>query len=545
GGGMAEVFLGSTVGAEGFSRKVAIKRVLPGYSDNPQFSNMFIAEARISSRLVHPNIVSVLDFDRDLENRLFLVMELVDGKDLDALLQTGALPPSVVIHIIAEMLRGLGYAHDLPGGADGMRGVVHRDVSPHNVLLSWEGAAKDSDFGIAKAREASAATASVFIKGKPAYMSPEQANGEPLDGRSDLFAVGIMLWEMLVGRRLFTGGDTRATLAQVLFAQIPKPRGQRADVPKDLERVCMKLLERAPNDRYRSAEDAIADLMKCSSAPRAGRDELVALLAQRFPNEAPVRHSQRNRAVREVSRNDASGPVAMPMPAPPATPAPMGNAGAPTIRGRALEHPGMPAPAPIPLAHAVTHTAVPATSNSMVELSPASGRKPWLFPVIGLVAAAAVVSVIVVARSDRKSGKGTEPVGANAIVNIDASLAAAPPIDAAPVVAQHTLPVDAAPPPVDAAPPAKPVDAATATSSTAGTKPPPPKVKTGKIFVMSDPPGAAVKINGRSVGVTPNTFTVAVGKATVTLTNAGTVLQAKVTVREGQTAEVERSFTGQ
>lgn len=558
---MAEVFLGSTVGAEGFSRKVAIKRVLPGYSDNPQFSNMFIAEARISSRLVHPNIVSVLDFDRDLENRLFLVMELVDGKDLDALLQTGPLPPSAVIHIIAEMLRGLGYAHDLPGAADGMRGVVHRDVSPHNVLLSWEGAAKVSDFGIAKAREASEATASVFIKGKPAYMSPEQANGEPLDGRSDLFAVGIMLWEMLVGRRLFTGGDTRSTLAQVLFGQIPKPRGQRSDVPKDLERICMKLLERAPNARYRAAEDAIADLMKCSSAPRAGRDELVALLAQRFPNDAPVRYSQRNRAVREVSRNDASGPVVMPAPAPAppsvpagavqamqATPAPMGNAGAPTIRGRALEQP-VAGPAPVPLAHAVTHTAVPATSNSMVDLQPVPGRKPWLFPVLGLAAAAVVVTVIVVARSGSNSGNGAAANTPIANQTIDAALAVAQhtvTVDAAPAA---IVPVDAAPPakPIDAAPPAKPVDAAPAKPDAAtqvGVKPPPPKAKTGKIFVMSDPPGAAVKINGRSVGVTPNTFTVAVGATTVTLTNAGTVLQAKVTVREGQTAEVERSFTG-
>src|SRR5215510_1464167 len=112
GGGMAEVFLGSTVGAEGFSRKVAIKRVLPGYSDNARFAQMFVAEARISSQLVHPNIVSVLDFDRDADGRLFLVMELVEGKDLDALNATGSLPLPVVIFVISEVLRGLGFAHD-------------------------------------------------------------------------------------------------------------------------------------------------------------------------------------------------------------------------------------------------------------------------------------------------------------------------------------------------------------------------------------------------------------------------------------------------
>jgi serine/threonine protein kinase len=290
GGGMAEVFAGQAVGAEGFSRPVAIKRVLPGYSDNERFAQMFVAEARISSQLVHPNIVSVVDFDRDADGRLFLVMELVDGKDLDALNATGMLPLPVVIFVIGEMLRGLGFAHDLPMGS-GMRGVVHRDISPHNVLLSWEGAVKLSDFGIAKARAASEATASVFVKGKPAYMSPEQANAEPLDGRSDLFAVGVMLWEMIVGQRLFIGEDTRATIAAVLFGQIPRPRTLRPDAPRDLERVAMRLLERDVVTRYASAEEAIADLMACADAPRGGREELIAVLAERFPDEAPVRQS--------------------------------------------------------------------------------------------------------------------------------------------------------------------------------------------------------------------------------------------------------------
>jgi eukaryotic-like serine/threonine-protein kinase len=290
GGGMAEVFLGSMLGAEGFSRRVAIKRVLPGYSDNPAFAQMFVAEAQISSQLQHPNIVSVLDFDRDAEGRLFLVMELVDGADLDALAASGALPFSVIIYVISEVLRGLGHAHDLPS-SHGLRGIVHRDVSPHNVLLSWEGAVKVSDFGIAKARQASEATASVFIKGKPAYMSPEQANGQALDGRSDLFAVGVMLWEMLINRRLFVGEDTRATLASVLFGQIPRPRSLRPDIPKDLERVTMKLLERDLPARYATAEQAIHDLLECKDAPKNGREQLIRIMAERFPTQAPVRDS--------------------------------------------------------------------------------------------------------------------------------------------------------------------------------------------------------------------------------------------------------------
>ena len=287
---MAEVYIGSTMGAEGFSRRVAIKRVLPGYSDNEAFARMFVSEAQITSQLVHPNIVSVIDFDRDPENRLFLVMELVEGKDLDALGATGLLPFPVLIFIMAEVLRGLGHAHDLPVGNES-RGVVHRDISPHNVLLSWTGMVKVSDFGIAKARSASEATASEFIKGKPAYMSPEQANGQRLDGRSDLFAVGVMLWEMMVGRRLFVAEDTRATLAAVLFGQIPRPRSLRGDIPKDLERVCMKMLERDLPMRYATAEEALHDLLECADAPKAGREVLVATLAQRFAGQAPVRQS--------------------------------------------------------------------------------------------------------------------------------------------------------------------------------------------------------------------------------------------------------------
>ena len=592
---MAEVFLGNTVGAEGFSRPVAIKRVLPGYSDNPQFAKMFIAEARISSRLVHPNIVSVLDFDRDHENRLFLVMELVDGKDLDALLQTGPLPASAVIHIIGEMLRGLGYAHDLPGTTDAMRGVVHRDVSPHNVLLSWEGAAKVSDFGIAKAREASSATASVFIKGKPAYMSPEQANGEALDGRSDLFAVGIMLWEMLVGRRLFIGGDTRATLAQVLFAQIPKPRGQRPDVPKDLERVCMKLLERAANDRYRHAEDAIADLMKCSSAPKAGRDELVALLAQRFPSEAPVRFSQRNRAVKDSRSNgDSSAPVVAMSSGPRATSsvpvaarapsvasalgahansqAPMLAPGAPTIRGRAINNAPNHTPnntsnvASTPvnqgaLAHAITHTAVAAapTASTLDDADlGASQPRRWLIPVLAITALLIGVVIFAVTRS-AQNGQTADSVPAKqvpaaavvatgstpAVITIDAAPSSA--IDATPptIVAQvadaasHTNP---ATPPVPALVTAPPPGTATVTSAhpTATIK---PKVKTGRILVVTDPPGAKVSINGKVRGVTPNTFDAPIGRADILFSKGESVIKAFVIVQEGKTSEVEREFT--
>lgn len=294
-GGMAEVFRATQVGAEGFTRPIAIKRVLPGFSSTAQFASMFIQEARLASLLDHPNIVAVIDFDRDEEGRLFLAMEYVSGRDLATIAATGPLPISTIIFVVEEILSGLGYAHNLPVD-NGPSGLIHRDVSPHNVLISWEGAVKVSDFGIAKARHASAATASTLIKGKPQYMSPEQANGEALDGRSDLFAVGILLWELLTGRHLFEGA-TREAFAQIFFRQIPPPSTVAADVPRDLDAVTMRLLAREKDARYATAEDAIEDLTRCADAPRNGRGELALLLVERFPDvrrsrPAPGRASQ-------------------------------------------------------------------------------------------------------------------------------------------------------------------------------------------------------------------------------------------------------------
>jgi serine/threonine protein kinase len=302
GGGMAEVFLGRTIGAEGFSRPVAIKRILTGFAQNPAFANLFIEEARLTARLQHPNIVQVLDLDRDHEGGLFLVMELVDGVTLHGLLQRCSLPLSLVIHVTLEILRGLDYAHELPVNVEGVRGIVHRDLSPDNVLLSWEGAVKVSDFGVAKAREATKASASVTIRGKPSYMSPEQVNAAPLDGRSDLFAVGAMMFEMLCARPLFAGGTHGETFGQVLYSQVPSVRDIRPDIPEDLSRVVASLLTRELDRRMPSAEAAIAALVCCANLPRAGREELVEALSQQFKDRAPVRP-------RNISSSSHSNPT--------------------------------------------------------------------------------------------------------------------------------------------------------------------------------------------------------------------------------------------
>jgi serine/threonine protein kinase len=532
GGGMAEVFLGSTQGAEGFSRKVAIKRVLPGFSDNPSFAQMFVSEAQISAQLQHPNIVSVLDFDRDSENRLYLVMELVEGRDLDTLMQTGVLPFSVVVYVIGEVLRGLGHAHDLPIGSS-IRGIVHRDVSPHNVLLSWEGAVKVSDFGIAKAKAASEATASVFIKGKPAYMSPEQANGEALDGRSDLFAVGIMMWEMLVGRRLFSGEDTRATLAAVLFGQIPRLRSQRPDIPADLERVTMKLLERDLPARYATAEDAIVELLECADAPKNGRELLVHMLSERFPQQAPVRNSKRHgihtpQSIQPIVRNVADGSR-------PYTPAAVIPAAAMPSMG-------------------AVRAAATGTMDPGYQMSTVSGRPPpksrALILVAALVASAAVAFAIVLAVTHGRSkpaddgGGSNVAIGSNATGSGSATIATTTGSGSASTVAQATVP-DAGIP--DAAGPS--IDAGVAIATGSDTKKDAPSdhsvhaaaQKTGVLNVINTFPVMTVIVDKKRYGDTPQKIKLTVGTHRLELTNTelGTNKTLTVTITENHTTEID------
>jgi len=401
-GGMAEVFRGTTVGAEGFSREVAIKRVAPGMSVIPKFASMFIQEANLAAELQHPNIVAVIDFDRDPEGRLFLVMEYVDGRDLACLMRTGALPFSVVNFIMSEVLRGLGYAHDPP--KTNLRGLVHRDVSPHNVLLAFSGAIKVSDFGIAKAREATEATASSTIKGKVAYMSPEQANGESLDGRSDLFAVGIMLWEMLTTQALFDLRTTEATLSQLFFRPIPAPRTIRPDVPVDLEAIAMRLLERERSARYAKAEDVIEDLARCVHAPRNGRSELVRLLAERFPGECVARPSSAPAQApilgelvsdRESTNSPATAP-SVPRPGDPPGPVPV------------MPTPVMPAHiAPAPFATPPSDGAwqrarstLGSASGQSIAKRPPRGKGLWAVGAVLVVAVVATSIAIVATRDD-------------------------------------------------------------------------------------------------------------------------------------------------
>jgi serine/threonine protein kinase len=258
-GGMAEVYLGEATGVEGFKKRVAIKRVLPHLAQNENFIRMFLDEARLSARLNHANIVSVFDISAR-EDTYFLIMEFVDGANLKKILeslqrrsQRFTLPEAV--YVCAEACRGLSYAHELQDENGRALGIVHRDISPPNILLTKLGEVKVADFGLAKAGTQLSQTDPGVVKGKFSYLSPEAANGKEVDARADVFSLGIVLWEMVAGRRLFLGETDWATVKLVQQANIPRLSPLNNQVDVDFEEIMLKALAREPDNRFQSAHE--------------------------------------------------------------------------------------------------------------------------------------------------------------------------------------------------------------------------------------------------------------------------------------------------
>jgi eukaryotic-like serine/threonine-protein kinase len=259
-GGMAEVFRGVAESLQGFRKNVAIKRVLPALTKNTKFVTMFLDEARLSLFLQHANIVQVFDIGH-ADDTYFIVMEFVEGVDLKAILEWRRrigrrLTIGQTIYVIMEVCKGLAYAHDLTHPETGeLLHIVHRDVSPANVLLSRNGEIKLADFGLAKAASQVESTDPGVVKGKMSYLSPEAARGENVDHRSDIFSVGILLYEMLTSKRLFYGDTDYQTVELVRNAKIPPIAAQNPEVEPEFEEICRKALARRMEDRFQSATD--------------------------------------------------------------------------------------------------------------------------------------------------------------------------------------------------------------------------------------------------------------------------------------------------
>jgi len=257
-GGMAEIYLAKAPGASGINKYLAIKRILPQYSENPEFIEMFKAEAKIAINLAHSNIVSIYEFGVE-KGQFFLVMDYVEGKNLRQIInrikhKREALHIDQILYIIREVAAGLDSAHRCLDGTTGRPlNITHRDMSPQNIMLSFEGEVKIVDFGIAKAESQIESTKVGTLKGKFGYMSPEQAEGIAVDLRTDVFSLGIVMWELLANDRLFIANNEMNTLRKIRDCQIPSLRKINPKIPEEIEKICNKILTRDRNMRYQTA----------------------------------------------------------------------------------------------------------------------------------------------------------------------------------------------------------------------------------------------------------------------------------------------------
>ncbi|MEO6952926.1 MAG: serine/threonine-protein kinase [Polyangia bacterium] len=269
-GGMAEVFKAKAFGVEGFERLVAVKRILPNIAEDEEFITMFIDEAKIAVQLNHANICQIFDLGK-ADDAFFIALEFVQGKDLRAMYDlckskpginegSPAMPIGQACFIMMKACEGLDYAHNKKDQNGQEIHLVHRDVSPQNILISYEGEVKLIDFGIAKAAGKVSKTQQGILKGKFGYMSPEQVRGLPLDRRSDIFSLGICLYEMLTAERLFIGESDFSTLEKVRNVEILPPSTYNRRIPEELERICLKALAKDVEDRYQNAIDMHDDL---------------------------------------------------------------------------------------------------------------------------------------------------------------------------------------------------------------------------------------------------------------------------------------------
>jgi serine/threonine-protein kinase len=327
-GGMADVFRARREGLPGFQRNVVVKRILAAHHEEPAFVQMLINEAKIAARLTHPNIVQVYELG-ETHGELFIAMELVEGKDLLGLLRRlaqkqpgrAALPPACSAYVAREVCRGLAHAHQHKDEKGVARPIIHRDISPQNIMLSYDGQVKLCDFGIAKALDGMKdETRTGVLKGKVAYMSPEQVSGQTPSPQSDIFALGIVLHEMLTGRRLFKGLSEYDTLQNVRSMPVRPPSARNAEVTADLDAIVLRALERDRARRYESAAEMARELDAYLTRAHGDKQALSAFIVATFDERAsdkgavvdptaPVDQNVQNAQNEDSESSDTSLPV--------------------------------------------------------------------------------------------------------------------------------------------------------------------------------------------------------------------------------------------
>ncbi len=393
-GGMATVHLGRLLGPVGFSRTVAIKRLHEQFAADPEFVSSFLDEARLAARVRHPNVVPTLDVVAT-DGQLFLVMEFVQGESLARLIKASALkgvkvPPRIAVGVLVSVLHGLHAAHEAQNEKGEPLDIVHRDVSPQNILVGIDGVPRVLDFGVAKAVGRLQTTHSKQLKGKISYMSPEQLRSEPIDRRTDVFAAATVLWETLASKRLFAAENEGAVVTKVLLGKIEPPSSVAPDVPKEIDAIVMRGLDRDPAKRYQTAREMALALEE--ALPPATASQIASWV------DGLVHETLSSRAARlaEIESASSSDDVA--------------DAALSEIRASAS--------GPFP-------TSTSQSSISVAAPTVITTAKPrWVVPVIALVAASALVTVWVALHANRTA---SAPI-ASAVASVTPS--ATPPTSA-------------------------------------------------------------------------------------------------------------------
>jgi len=289
-GGMAELYLASTKGPGGFRKFVALKKLLGDVQSDRNFARMFMDEARITALLSHPGIAQVFDLGEDENGELYLAMEFVAGQDLSQIThacrkQGSRVPIGLACKVVHDVCRALHYAHNFVDPAGRPSPVVHRDIAPKNVMVTYEGTVKVVDFGLALARGRLETTAVGTIKGTAGYLSPEQVHGKTLDGRTDLYSAGVVLHELLSGRRLFTGPNRVDVMQKIVEAKIHPPREINPEVPGPLSEVVMKAVSSHRSDRFGNGRDMARAIELACGEELFDEDRAAAYMRERFRNK--------------------------------------------------------------------------------------------------------------------------------------------------------------------------------------------------------------------------------------------------------------------
>lgn len=284
-GGMAELFLADYVRRDGFRRKVAVKRILPHLAGNKDFINMFTREARLAALLQHPNIVQIFDYGK-IENAYFIAMEYIDGKNLGEILSAmnQGLTVEQTVFIILQICKGLDYSHTKRDDKGKAFHIVHRDISPQNMLISYQGEVKISDFGISTARSEPSLTQAGVVKGKLAYLSPEQALGESINQQADIYALGLVFYETLTGKRVYKFSSDIEAIRTIPKKDIDPLIKSMPDLPEEVNRIVMKCLEKDKDSRYQDVSALYNDLLACKKELKFTFDtaDLADFMSKRF-----------------------------------------------------------------------------------------------------------------------------------------------------------------------------------------------------------------------------------------------------------------------